>query len=86
MHNAKQQNRSLMKAQRGTQGVIQMKAKGNTGIDFTQIRWFSGIQARRLDCVSSGQKTLKESLKLKGTLARDFRHSFFFIKSKLLVP
>jgi hypothetical protein len=27
-----------------------------------------------------------KSSRLKGTLARDFRHSFFFIKSKLLVP
>jgi hypothetical protein len=43
-----------------------MKTKENTGIDFTPMRWFSGNQAGRLDCVSSGQETLKESPKLKG--------------------
>jgi hypothetical protein len=47
--------------------VAKGKTKGgHTRVRSTQIGWLLGSQARRLDCVSSGQKTSKESLKLKG--------------------
>ncbi len=44
------------------------KPRGTTGVESTQIRWFSGSQAGRLDCVISGQQTLKENPKTQGRI------------------
>ncbi len=45
----------------------QRQTKGTTGVESTQIRWFLGSFCKQgwLGCMSSSQKTLKKSLKLK---------------------